>query len=174
MLPNCQGCVGSTASTSPSSMDMTGRNTLLLWNVSYSRKQLAFLNIQNTSKHSSFFPFRALQSCVCVDIIPPTRRRLWNIWFTDVSFGWFWTLSCCSRIKSLQVIQAKMDFANWRVVWSACTTIIFLSCQNTVPMSKFLVTLDYACSQTVLNVSGKGLVDPGQQHVKDCPSNLIA
>lgn len=128
MLPNCQGCVGSTASTSPSSMDMTGRNTLLLWNVSYSRKQLAFLNIQNTSKHSSFFPFRALQSCVCVDIIPPTRRQPWNIWFTDVSLGWFWTLSCCSRIKSLRVIQAKMDFANWRVVWSACTTIIFLFC----------------------------------------------
>lgn len=127
MLPNCQGCVGSTAPMSPSSMDMTGRNTLLLWNVSYFRKQLAFLNIQNMSKHSSFFPFRALQSCECVDIIPPTRRRLWNIWFTDVSLGGCRTSSCYSQIKSLQVIQVKMDFANWRVVWSACTTIIFLS-----------------------------------------------
>lgn len=173
MFPNCQGCVGSTASMSPSSMDMTGRNTLLLWNVSYFRKQLPFLNIQNMSKHSSFFPFRALQSCECVNIILPTQRRLWNIWFTDVSLGWCWTLSCCSQIKSLQVVQAKMDFAKG---WSGqrVPLLYFFSLQNTVPMSKFPVTLDYACSRTVQSVSGRGSIDSGQQHVKDCPNNLIA
>lgn len=173
MLPNCQGCVGSTASMSPSSMDMTGRNTLLLWNVSYFRKQFAFLNIQNMSKHSSFFPFRALQSCECVNIIPPTWRRLWNIWFTDVSLGWCQTWSCCSQIKSLHVIQVKMDFAKG---WSGQHVPLLYSfpLQNRVPMSKFPVTLDYACSQTMLSVSGRGPVDPGQQHMKDCPNNLIA
>ena len=169
MLPNCEGCVGSTASMSLSSMDMTSRNTLLLWNVSYCRKQLPFLNIQNMSKHSSFFPFRAHQSCECVNIIPPTGRQLWNIWFTSVSLAWHWTLCGHSQLKPLQIIQAKMDFANQRVVWSACITITFLSSplQNRVPMSKFPVALDYAHSQTLLSVSGRGLVDPGQRHMRD-------
>lgn len=41
-------------------------------------------------------------------------------------------------------------------------------------MSKFPVALDYSHSQTVQSLSRSGLVDLGQQHVKDHPNNLMA